>query len=60
MQCPLEFIKSDEWEIIQYAKLYEKGLPPIAGGALDQSKCFLDAAGFIFNEFEYWKKKLGL
>lgn len=40
--------------------MYEKGLPPVAGGALDQAKCFIDAAMFIFNEKTYWDNKLGV
>ena len=58
--CPLEIIPDDVWDVIDYAELYEKGLPPIAGGALDQAKVFLDAARFIFNEQACWKKKLGV
>ena len=47
-------------DIIQMAELYEKGLPPIAGGQLDQAKSFVDAAYFIFNEIQYWKYKMGI
>ena len=53
-------ITPDVWEVIEYAGLYEKGLPPVAGGALDQAKCFLEAATFIFREENMWKKKLGI
>lgn len=58
--CPLKIITPDIWEIIEYAELYEKGIPPLAGGALDQIKNFTDACRMIFQEQNYWKKKLGI
>jgi hypothetical protein len=58
--CPLEYISSDVWEVIRYANLYEKGLPPVTGGALDQAANFIDAAMYIFSVQTYWKNKLGL
>lgn len=57
--CPLEYITSDVWEVIRYANLYEKGLPPVAGGALDQAANFIEAAQYIFSVQAYWKNKLG-
>ena len=36
--------------MIRYAKLYRKGLPPVAGGALDQAAIFIDAAEFVWAE----------
>jgi len=60
VRCPLEIITDDVWDTIEYADLYKKGLPPVAGGALDQTKCFTDAARFIFDEQDYWKNKLKL
>jgi len=41
------------------AEIFEKGLPPVTGGQLDQAKSFIDAAYFIFNEITYWKNKTG-
>lgn len=58
--CPLKLITEDVWEVIALAELFEKGLPPIAGGVLDQAKIFVDAASFIFQEKSYWKNKLGI
>ena len=57
-QCPLECIDEDVWKIIMLAELFEKGLPPVAGGTLDQAKVFVEAAYFIFREQNYWKRKL--
>ena len=58
--CPLEIIDPGTWELIDYADLYRKGLPPVAGGALDQTAFFLAAARWIFSEQNYWKRKIGL
>jgi hypothetical protein len=57
--CPLELVTSDVWQVIRYAELYKKGLPPIAGGVLDQAQSFVEAATFIFQEENCWKNKLG-
>jgi hypothetical protein len=43
------------WQLIEYAELYEKGLPPIAGGALEQTEYFRRAARFIWNEQRQWR-----
>ena len=59
-ECPLNLITADVWQAIRFAELYEKGLPPVAGGAMDQAKVFVDAAQFIMNEKAYWKSKLGI
>jgi len=58
--CPLMLVTSDVWEIIALTELFEKGLPPVAGGTLDQAKIFVEAARFIMHEQTYWKKKLGV
>ncbi len=58
--CPMMVISSDIQEVIEYAELYRKGLPPVQGGSLDQSKSFIVAANFIYKEQYYWKAKLGI
>ena len=59
-QCPLDFITDDVWRVIEMAGFFEKGIPPVSGGVLDQAQSFLDAAAFIFSESSYWKNKLGI
>ena len=55
--CPLEFIDDEIWETLESAHLYlEHGLPPVAGGQLDQSQAFLTAARFISSERAAWQK----
>lgn len=58
--CPQMIITPDVWEIIELAELYEKGLPPVAGGSLDQAKSFVSACKFIWSEQQAWKNKLGI
>lgn len=58
--CPLELIDRSTWELLGYIDLYEKGLPPAAGGALDQSAGFIFAARFVFAEQQYYKTRLGI
>ena len=53
-------ITSDVWEVIMLAGLFEKGLPPVAGGTLDQAKIFVEAALFVFAQQAHWKNKLGI
>jgi len=43
-------VPAEAFETVDLAGLLEKGLPPVAGGMLDQAKVFLDAARFVWNE----------
>jgi len=56
-QCPQTLVTADVWEAIEFAELYEKGLPPVAGGALDQAQVFIEACRMIWAEQAYWKKR---
>jgi hypothetical protein len=58
--CPEKIITSDVWTMIELTNFYKKGLPPIAGGVLDQSHNFIEAASFIFSEQNFWKSELGI
>lgn len=47
--CPKKLV---DWELVQairYAELFGKGLPPVAGGSLDQSAWFVS----LYSAFEY-------
>ena len=37
-------------DVVELCDLYQKGLPPISGGALDQAAWFLEAAKFLESE----------
>jgi hypothetical protein len=54
------YIGSEVWETMKLADLWFKGIPPVSGGALQQSKSFFDAAYFILGEENFWKNKLGI
>jgi hypothetical protein len=56
-QCPLEIIPAETWDLLDAAELYEKGLPPVAGGQLDQSHGFFKAAVFIMREKRNYEAK---
>ncbi len=58
--CPLEFVGEDVWELLDFAELYKKGCPPVAGGSLDQTHWFNEAARFVWREESYWRAKLGI
>jgi hypothetical protein len=47
--CPQQYCK-EIVPAIGLIDLFEKGLPPITGGALDQSVWFLEAARILGNE----------
>ncbi len=57
--CFLELIPSQIWMLLKLIDLYEKGLPPVAGGSLDQAKNFIDAAAFVMSEKSYWENRRG-
>ena len=57
-ECPRLFVTPDVWDGVECAGLYEKGLPPVAGGSLDQSRIFVEAARLIWADQAYWKAKL--
>lgn len=54
-RCPHSMVDARVAEIVRYADLYEKGLPPVAGGALDQCQGFVDACVFLMREKELVK-----
>ncbi|MBN1377861.1 MAG: hypothetical protein JXA04_01345 [Gammaproteobacteria bacterium] len=53
-------VTRDTYDILRYAALYEKGLPPVDGGVLDQTEAFIRAVEFIFNDETEIKNKLGI
>lgn len=48
--CPQKMLGPKLIEFTRLATLYEKGLPPIAGGSLEQAAWFIDACEFWFGE----------
>lgn len=57
-QCPMELVSREAWDVIELAELYEKGLPPVAGGAMDQAAAFVEACRLIWATQKKWKQQL--
>ena len=59
-ECPRRFVGpgGEIWEVIEFAEFYEKGLPPVIGGVLDQTRAFVEAARFVWHEQAVYKAKL--
>jgi len=51
-ECPKQFCGNKIGEFIMHAELTQKGMPPIAGGTLDQSASFMDAASYYWAEMD--------
>ena len=58
--CPLDYADRRTWTLLELTDLYERGLPPVAGGALDQATTFIEAARFVRAEQTRHKAELGL
>jgi len=56
--CPRRVIPPDVWDLLHYAELYRKGLPPEPGGALDQAAGFAAACRFVWAEQARLKAEL--
>lgn len=52
----MQMVDAETWEVIQYAGLYEKGLPPVHGGVLDQSRRFIELCQIVWREQAHWKR----
>lgn len=56
--CPQKRLDGSVWTAVRCARLLNKGIPPIAGGILDQSNHFADAFDQISAEENAWRHKL--
>ena len=56
--CPLDEVTADVWEALTLTEFMGKGLPPVAGGALDQTENFMRAAAAINAERAAYGPKL--
>jgi len=55
--CPLEMVDEPTVRLIELARLFHRGLPPVAGGTLDQASGFLAVAGFVADEDERYRQE---
>lgn len=44
--CPNRWVGRDAIDFIHACELTRKGLPPVSGGQLDQTRCFTEAYAF--------------
>lgn len=51
-ECPLKMIDSKTLLAIRLARFAKEGAWPIAGGTLDQSRWFFDAAELVWRELD--------
>lgn len=59
-ECPKRLVDGEIIETIELAGMYEKGLPPVAGGVLDQAHWFAAACRFVWAEQSRLKKLRGV
>ena len=55
--CPLKVVPPAIWDAMDLAAMLREGLPPAAGGMLDQAHAFLRAARFLWREEDQWKER---
>jgi hypothetical protein len=48
--CPKMSVSGDVWGMMLQVELFEKGMPPLAGGSLDQTEAFLDVMEFVWSQ----------
>ena len=56
--CPQRWIDDWVWQMIELSEMYEKGLPPVAGGVLDQAAYFVRFAKRVMDESAQYKVEL--
>jgi hypothetical protein len=56
--CPLKLITPEVMDLMQLADMFGLGLPPVAGGVLDQTAYFVSMAGFVLSETDGHKRRL--
>lgn len=49
-RCPASMVDPDVRELMRAYKLLKDGLTPVAGGSVDQSRCFMRWVGVIDGE----------
>ena len=59
-RCPLEELTEDVAEALRIADFWRRGIPPVAGGYLDQTDSIIEACEMIWREEAAWKARKGL
>jgi len=58
--CPRNQLGRSTIDLIESSDMYSKGLPPVAGGVLDQSQSFIDAHRLLTSDQQTLKRKMGI
>jgi hypothetical protein len=56
--CPNQYVDQEAFKIIGLADMYEKGIPPVSGGSLDQSNWFVEFCRWLWSENSRIEKEL--
>lgn len=56
--CPRTLVPADVWEAVDFAEMARKGAWPEAGGLLDQTAIFADAARLAWGYADHFKALL--
>lgn len=48
--CPRQFVDLELYQLVKLVDWFEKGVPPVAGGSLNQSEWFLNFASLLTSE----------
>ena len=56
--CPRLLLDGGTLAAVKLADLFRKGLPPLAGGTLDQPQEFLDWCDFYFGDMDALRPRL--
>jgi hypothetical protein len=59
-ECPKASLDGELLEMLEYSDLYQKGLPPVTGGTLDQARWFNEFAMTVWQDQSHLKAKLGV
>jgi len=51
--CPRRRVtdRDEVWDVIDCSLMLKRGMPPVAGGLLDQARVFAEAARFVLSEY---------
>lgn len=58
VSCPMRFVEGCTWELLQMASFWKQGLPPAAGGFLEQTESVIRGCEFVWGERERVKREL--
>lgn len=58
--CPQQMVDRELADCLRPARLYEKGLPPVMGGSLDQANWFVEMAECYWSERAQCRAELGI